>query len=114
MKLITKIVAGLVLFVFAGYHISYFVLPSVTVVNTSAMKIESAKVKLPNSGLDFGDLEAGSENTLHYALTQTDGDYQYQISFGESVLEGRCGMVRNKEINKRVTLTVSQDAVVCH
>jgi hypothetical protein len=91
-----------------------FILPSVTVVNGTGSNIESARVELPNSGLDFGEIGVGSENTIYYSLERMDGEYhQYQITIeGGPVLPGKCGDVTNNEIHKRLAIRVQESGVI--
>ena len=114
MNLALKISILLLGVLFAAYHIYFFIVPSVTVVNNSNSAIENARVNLPNSGLDFGQLEKGDTHTIHYALKQTDGEYHYQVRLTSGlVLEGSCGYVTNNEVHKRLTVLVQQDRAIC-
>ncbi|MBQ4880647.1 hypothetical protein J8M21_25965 [Pseudoalteromonas luteoviolacea] len=114
MKLTFKIVAALVCILFSAYHTYFFALPSVTVINNSKSAVESARVNLPSSGLDFGPINAGSKNTIYYALEQSDGVYQYQFKIESGlVLSGKCGYVTNNEVHKRVVLLVKENQVTC-
>lgn len=114
MKLALKIIASLILALFAAYHLYFFVLPSVTVINSSNSTVASARVELPNSGLDFGAIATNQSNTIHYALEQADGEYHYQIAVaGGAVLSGRCGYVTNNQIHKRITLQIKDKQVLC-
>ena len=114
MKLVLRISILLLGILLAAYHIYFFVVPSVTVVNNSNSAIENARVDLPNSGLDFGQLAKGDTNTIHYALKQTDGEYHYQIRLTNGlILKGRCGDVTNNEVHKRLTVLVQQDRATC-
>ncbi len=71
-------------------------------------------MSLPNSGLDFGALNVGDTNTLHYALEQTSGAYQYQITMaGGRSLVGECGSISNREWHKRVFIAVHDERVSC-
>ncbi len=115
MKLVLKIAGGVLVSIVALYYLSFFVTPSITVVNNSGNLIELAKVKLPNSHLDFGSIMKGETNTLHYALTQQGGEYQYTIMLNDNnVISGRCGYVTHSEIHKRVFLYVTPNhKVIC-
>ena len=61
-----QIAAVLVSLLLAAYQLYFFILPAVTVVNTTGSLIENARVDLPNSGLDFGEIGGGSENVALY------------------------------------------------
>lgn len=114
MKATIKTLALLSALLFAAYHIYFFILPSVTVLNSSNSSIQSARVDLPNSGLDFDAIAAKQSNTIHYALEQADGDYEYQFVMANgSVLAGRCGYVTNNQIHKRVTVQIKDNHVLC-
>lgn len=109
-----KIAAILVSLPLAAYQLYYFILPAVTVVNTTGSLIENARVDLPNSGLDFGEIGGDSENTIYYSLEQSDGEYQYLITVqGGLVLSGRCGVVSNNEFHKRLVIMVQESEVIC-
>ena len=77
--------------------------------------MESARVVLPNSSLDFGSIEASGSNTIHYDLEQADGEYEFKSAFGDKTkLNGSCGYITNSEINKRVVIELRAEAkVVC-
>lgn len=114
MKLVTKLGVFVLIGLFAAYHIYFFLLPSVTVTNSSGKTLERVNVVLPDSSLDFGPLEAGGQNTLYYALQQKDGQYAYQISLhGSFTLSGICGYVTSNELHKRVQIEVFADKVSC-
>ena len=109
-----KIAAILVSLPLAAYQLYFFILPAVTVVNTTGSLIENARVDLPNSGLDFGDIGSGRENTIYYSLEQSDGEYQYLITIqGGLVLSGTCGVVTNNEFHKRLVIRVQEGEVIC-
>ncbi|QOL24837.1 hypothetical protein LP316_11005 [Thalassotalea sp. LPB0316] len=114
MKLAFKIVAMVFSATFLAYHSYFWVMPSVTLTNIANKPIASARVTLPNSGLSFGEIKQGGENTIHYTLEQADGDYHYQIIFesGEA-LSGVCGYVTNHEINKRLLIKVDDSKAMC-
>ena len=94
-----------------GYYASFFIMPSITIVNNSSATITSAHIGLPSSNLDFGSIPSGDSNTLHYDLSQAkDGVYRYHIKISEAVAyQDVCGYVTNNELNKRVVITVHQD-----
>lgn len=97
-----------------AYFGSFYVMPSITLVNNSGMTIETSKVRLSKSKLDFGSVESGHSNTLYYSLNQVDGEYQYEfILSDDSVLDGKCGYLTHNEINKRVSITINENEVVC-
>lgn len=98
-----------------AYYASFYVMPSITIVNNSGLTIETSKVRLPNSKLDFGSVETGHSNALYYSLNQADGEYQYEfIMSDDSVLDGECGYLTHSEINKRVLITINENEVVCN
>ncbi|GGA68968.1 hypothetical protein GCM10011369_08250 [Neiella marina] len=114
MKLVLKVVAVVVSAAVVLYHGYFYVLPSVTVINNADITISNARVELPNSGLDFGSIEAKGKNTIYYSLEQSDGQYQFHITMADgAILSGRCGYVTNSEIHKRVRLLVTADQVSC-
>lgn len=113
MKVLISVAVILAIAVFA-YYGSFYVMPSITIVNNSGLSIETSKVRLPNSKLDFGKLENGHSNTIHYSLTQADGEYEYKfILSDESLIDGECGYLTQNEINKRVWITINEKEVVC-
>ena len=116
LKLFITLASVAFVIIIALYYSTFYVLPSVTVVNNSTTRLSTAQVTLPSSRLDFGAIPAGEANTLHYSLSQpTDGAYQYTFikSDGEQYIN-RCGYVTNNEINKRVILTLeSSGGVTC-
>lgn len=117
MKLVYKIALSAVALLVVIYHASFFILPSITIVNNSENSITQVAINLPSSRLDFGSIANGASNTLHYALTQKqDGVYRYKINIANAVEDnGSCGYVTNNEINKRVIITVHKDkSVTCH
>jgi hypothetical protein len=96
------------------YYGSFYVMPSITIINNSGVTIESAKVRLPNSNLDFGSVESVQKSTLHYYLSQNDGEYEYKFIFSDDVsIAGACGYLTKNEINKRVSITVTPNEVFC-
>jgi hypothetical protein len=96
------------------YYGSFYIMPSITIINNSGVTIETGKVRLPRSNLDFGSIENGQKNTLHYSLTQADGEYEYKFIFSDDVsISGSCGYLTQNEINKRVSITVTTNKVVC-
>ena len=115
MKGVLKISIVLAVIVAAAYLISFYVMPSVTITNTSDTSIQTAEVKLPNGGLDFGPIEAKGQNTIHYSLEQNDGVYRYHIVLKNGdVLDGECGYVTNNEVHKRFEILVQEgNEVVC-
>ncbi|UAA38441.1 hypothetical protein KIH87_17445 [Paraneptunicella aestuarii] len=115
MKLVVRIVISILVVMVVAYYGSVFVMPSVTIVNKSGNVVEQAEVALPNSNLNFGMLEDGEVNTLHYFLKQSDGVYNYQFKSENLVmLRGSCGYVTNNEIHKRVVITLNKNNdVVC-
>lgn len=115
MKLVIKVLVALSIILFGLYHLAFFIMPSVTFLNNSDSMVVSARVVLPNSSLDFGSVEAGGSNTIHYELGQADGAYIFKIVLGDKTrLDGSCGYITNSEINKRVVIELSPEAkVVC-
>ena len=115
MKLIVKIVISILVVIVVTYYGSAYVMPSVTIVNKSGNVVEQVVVTLPNSNLNFGSLIDGEDNTLHYAIEQSDGVYNYRFkSKTVYVLSGSCGYVTNNEIHKRVVITLKKsNKVVC-
>ena len=114
MKLLYKIVFSVAILVVVIYYSSFYVLPSITIVNGSAAEVAQAEIDLPGSHLDFGSIASGSSNALHYSLTQPlDGVYRYTIKFTDSVeITGSCGYVTDNEFNKRVVITIESDQQV--
>jgi len=98
----------------AVYFLFRFSLPSVTIVNKSDSIILNARVELPNSGLDFGQVGSEEENTIHYSLEQSDGSYHYKFTLENGQLHsGACGYVTNNDINKRLIIKVYNKEVIC-
>ncbi|MDF2177745.1 hypothetical protein P2G88_05735 [Aliiglaciecola sp. CAU 1673] len=115
-KYIYKFALALAILALTAYYGSAFILPSVTVENSSTFAIEEVRVELPSSGLNFGSIEPGQRNTLHYSLKQAEGVYQYQIKFKEAgVVKGTCAQVSDNQFHKRMLLEIKQaDEVRCH
>lgn len=116
MKLLYKIVFSVVSLLVVIYYSSFYILPSITIVNGSAAEVAQAEIDLPGSHLDFGSIASGSSNALHYSVTQPlDGVYRYTIKFTDSVETlGSCGYVTNNEFNKRVVISIkSGNQVSC-
>ncbi|CAI3802148.1 hypothetical protein [Rheinheimera sp. MM224] len=111
MKLLYKIVCSVVSLLVVLYYSGFYVLPSITIVNRSAVGVAQAEIDLPGSHLDFGSIASGSSNALHYSLTQSlDGLYHYKIKFTDSVeTHGSCGYVTDNEFNKRVVISIESD-----
>jgi hypothetical protein len=114
LKVVLYLVTGAMLILVAAYYGTFYVMPSVSIINNSGVGIESATIKLPSSHLDFGPISQGQTNTIHYSLQQADGIYDYNFDFadGESI-HGKCGYVTQGEINKRVSLIISKQEVTC-
>lgn len=114
MKLLYKILLSVAILLVVIYYSSFYVLPSITIVNSSGAGIAQAEIDLPGSHLDFGSIASGSSNELHYSLTQPlDGVYRYTIKFTDSVETlGSCGYVTDNEFNKRVVITIKSDKQV--
>mgnify|MGYP006214392437 CR=1 FL=1 len=111
MKLLYKILLSVATLLVVIYYSSFYVLPSITIVNASAAGVAQVEIDLPGSHLDFGSIASGSSNALHYSLTQPlDGVYRYTIKFPDSVETlGSCGYVTDNEFNKRVVITIEHD-----
>ncbi|MBU0913069.1 MAG: hypothetical protein KKF22_11060 [Gammaproteobacteria bacterium] len=111
MKLLYKIVFSVVTLLVVIYYSSFYVLPSISIVNSSGSGVAQAEIDLPSSHLDFGSIASGSSNALHYSLTQPlDGVYRYTIKFTDAVETlGSCGYVTDNEFNKRVVITIEND-----
>ena len=111
---LVKLLIGLIVILAAIYHLSFYVLPSISVENNSGVTITTAHVYLPASRLDYGSLAPNQKNTLHYMLKQPDGQYGFIFMLSnDALLEGTCGYVTNNEVHKRVTITVFKNRVVC-
>ena len=114
LKVVLYLVAGIMLILVTAYYGTFYVMPSVSVINNSGADIKSAIINLPGSHLDFGPISQGQSNTIHYSLDQADGVYEYQFDFADKQsIHGECGYVTQDEINKRVSLTISRKNVVC-
>jgi hypothetical protein len=115
MKLIVNIVIVILAAIAIAYYGSFFILPSVTVVNKSGVFIEQVEVALPSSNLNFGALIDGEKNTLHYSLKQVNGLYNYKFTRENSIaFKGSCGYVTSYEFHKRVVITLLKNKqVVC-
>lgn len=115
MKIVLKFTIFVLVVVIAIYHISFFVMPSVTVQNESSSDIKLAYITLPNSGLDFGEIKKQQKNTIHYSLQQSDGVYQYRIVKQSGIEQkGQCGYITNNEIHKRVVILITDKDVSCN
>ncbi len=114
MKLAGKIIGAAVLILAALYYGSFLIMPSITVSNDSDATIQSVHVTLPDSTLNFGSINRQQQNTIHYALHQSNGDYQYRVVDSNGAIRtGRCGSVMNNEIHKRVQIQVNKHDVIC-
>lgn len=114
MKVVLKVLVALGIIIFAVYKVSFYMMPSVTVLNNSGEVVIEFTVKLPNSNLNFGYLEPSQTIEIHYSIEQSDGSYEYRVVFdNKTVLSGTCGYATSSEIHKRVSLTVMRNKVVC-
>lgn len=115
MKLLIKLLLAVMLVLISLYYISRYLLPSVTLINHSGLPLSEVKVSLPDSNLNFGAINPAGKNTIHYSLSQSDGEYRYQMTYSDSqTFSGSCGYLTNNEIHKRVTIIVYQgNKVVC-
>ena len=114
-KSIISIVVLLVLLI-ASLGIYLIGSPEVVIVNQSSQNIDEVTVKLPSSRIVFGSISPKNESAIYYSWSQTQGMYEYQISFaGGSSQTAKCGYVTHHEIGKRLTLIVHADLkVTCH
>lgn len=111
-KSIISIVVLLVLLI-ASLGIYLIGSPEVVIVNQSSQNIDEVTVKLPSSRIVFGSISPKSESTIYYSWSQTEGIYEYQVSFtGGSSQTAKCGYVTHHEIGKRLTLIVHADLTV--
>ena len=114
LKIAKALVVILSVIAFSTYWASFYVMPSVRVVNHTNEPILMMKVALPSSSLNFGQLMPKQSNEVHYNLSQNDGVYRYRVLFENDVeYTGECGYVTSSEINKRTTLNITNDSVVC-
>ena len=115
MKFIIKLVISILVILIVAYFGSAFVMPSITIVNSSGHNTEQTEVALPSSNLSFGALMNGEQNTLYYNLEQSDGVYSYTFKYeNTAVISGSCGYVTSNEIHKRVVITLNEyNQVVC-
>lgn len=87
-----------------GYRL---VAPEIAVANVSRKTIEELIVHLPSSRVSFGELPAGTEQSIYYSASQADGAYNYTVRFVDGkALSGMCGYVTNSEFGKRLQLVV--------
>ena len=113
LELLIKLLFILVVLVALFYSASRYIFPSIAVVNNSQKTIEQASIALPSSRLDFGTINSSASNTLHYYLSQSDGEYRYKFTLSDStVIEGRCGYVTHNQIHKRVEISIDNENVV--
>lgn len=107
-------ITAILLLLATTYYGIFYVMPAVTVSNQSETAITHANVALPNSNLDFGVIKNGSQSTIHYDLTQRDGNYKYHFNVGgNKELIGECGYVTNNEVHKRLLVIVTKNEVFC-
>lgn len=112
---IVKLTLGLGVILVTLYFSYFWLLPSVTVINQSQVTLESVKIRLPQSNLDFGALTDGQSNTIYYDLSQQDGSYQIELVSIEGPIKWHCGHVTQNEVHKRVNIVVNSDMQVsCH
>ena len=110
MKLVFKVFIFALVIACLGYYGSAFVMPSVTIENQSGVTFKRVEVILPSSKLNFGTMNDGDFNTLHYSFGQNDGVYTYQFENENSaVLSGSCGYVTGYEVHKRVIITINDN-----
>lgn len=115
MKLLIKIILFAISLLLITYYAIMFIMPSITIVNNTGITIEQADVALPTNHLDFGTIANMKQNTLHYALKQNDGSYQYIFKLKNStVISGNCGYVTQNEVHKRVSISINNKFdVIC-
>ncbi|MFT2089916.1 hypothetical protein [Paraglaciecola sp. 2405UD69-4] len=95
------------------YFIGINLVPQVTILNSSNIRIVDAKITTPNSDLKFWSLNDGEDKELHYSIFQKEGKYRYDFSLNNNItLSGECGFVNNFEFGKRVIFLVSDDKVI--
>lgn len=110
MKFVFQVVVFVVVLTCVGYYGSAFVMPSVTIENQSGAALKRVEVMLPGSKLNFGPMNDGDLNTLHYSLNQNDGVYNYQFEDENAVVEaGFCGAVTGYDIHKRTIITIHKN-----
>jgi len=81
--------------------------------NLSAFTVREVVVQLPSNRIVFGEILPGSESTIYYSATQSDGVYSYSVDFVSAPrLVGSCGYVTNNEIGKRLRLVVETEGRV--
>ena len=117
MKFIYKLLLLASVLLVLAFNVTFYVMPSITIINNSKSKISSAKIALPSSNLDFGSIDNGESNVLHYDLSQPkDGSFRYHLTLSNGVeYQGVCGYVTSNEINKRVIITIRADQrVTCN
>ena len=114
MKFGLKSLFLLLVLAIGAYHLYFFLLPSVTIVNHAEKTIQNVHVALPSSNLNFGKLEMLAKNTIYYDLSQKDGSYDYTVIFEDGeITSGKCGQTAANQFNKRVTLTINAHNVIC-
>jgi len=115
MKLLIKLALLVISLLFITYYSVMFIMPSITIINTSGVTIDQAEITLPANHLDFGAIVNAQQNTLHYALNQNDGSYQYNFKMtGLADIKGDCGYVTQNEIHKRVYISINHNLeVIC-
>jgi len=115
-KLALKAIAFILVALVLIYQATFWVLPSVTINNQSNLAITSSYIFLPQSKLDFGELENNKTNTLHYQLQQIDGVYRYQLTLqNKEPIEGECGYITSNEIHKRVEIVLTSNyKILCN
>ncbi len=109
MKLFIKIIMSTFALFVASYYLYFYISPSVTVMNKSALEVIEANVTLPTNNLNFDSINSGQENTIHYSLSQQDGAYKYSINLANETLSGTCGYLTNNEMNKRFVITINKN-----
>ena len=112
MNLFIKIIIVVLAFFVASYYLYFYISPSVTVINKSALETTKVNVTLPNSNLNFGSIESDQKNTLYYSLSQKTGTYSYSIHLADKELTGTCGYITSNEINKRVVIIFDKNKEV--
>ncbi|MFT5481908.1 MAG: hypothetical protein ACI9GW_000553 [Halieaceae bacterium] len=111
-KFVLGIVVLLVIFA-AGLGIYAVGSPEVVIVNRSSQNVNEVIVKLPSNRIVFGAIAPRSESTIFYSWSQSEGVYDYLVSFAHGLNRtGKCGYVTRHEIGKRLSLIVHVDLTI--
>lgn len=89
--------------------------PEVVIKNQSDTRVEEVVIQLPSNRIVFGRVDAKQKLKIFYSLSQSDGEYVYQVMIQDQPIQsGHCGQIANNQFGKQLNLIINQDlGVVC-